>query len=97
LEHAIAIATLLNVEDAIEPVLARSPARNQGTRKIDLSLLADWRIPDIMAGVYQGIVGELVDAFHIYRASALSRTPSEAHASREYRDILGLGARLWRL
>lgn len=97
-EHAILVATLLNVGDAIDPLLADAPARNQGTKKPNLSvLLNQWMIPDITVGVYQGIVGELVDAFHLYRAAVREKTPAEAHTSPEYRDVIGLGQRLWHL
>jgi hypothetical protein len=97
-EHAIVIATLLNVGDAIDPLLADAPARNQGTKQPELSVLLNhWMIPDISAGAYQGIVGELVDAFHVYRAAARERTPAEAHASPEYREVIALGHRLWHL
>jgi len=97
LEQAIVISVCLNVRAAIDPFLSLAPARNMGTRKPLLSALAKWMIPDLSVGVYQHIVGELVDAFHLYRDSARARTPDEAHASKEYRDVIDLGEKLWRL
>lgn len=96
-EYAIVVATLLNVRDAVGPVLIDAPARNLGTKQPELSsLAAHWHIPDISAGVYQGIIGELVDAFHVYRRCAHGRGATEAHASREYREVLTFGEKLWR-
>ena len=97
-EDAIVVGVLLNVREAIDPLLSESPVRNQGTKQPELSVLArDWRVPDISASACQGVVGELVDAFHAYRLTARGHTPDEAHTSRAYRELLLLGDALWRL
>ena len=96
-EYAILIVTSLNIGGAVEPLLQGSPIRNEGTKKPLLAALREWSVPDISAGVYQGVIGELVDAFHIYRSVARGLTPDEAHASRAYKELLSLGAELWRL
>ncbi|MEZ4301605.1 MAG: N-6 DNA methylase [Polyangiaceae bacterium] len=97
-EYAIVIAVLLNVPEAIDKLVRDAPARNQGTTKPELQSLRDhWQLPDLAAGVYHGVLGDLVDAFHAYRRVAQRQAPNDAVATPEYQEVLRLGKALWLL
>jgi len=98
LEYAIVVAVLVNVPDAIDGILDRAPRRNLETAQPDLAVMDEhWLIPDLAAGVYHGILSDLVDAFHAYRRAAQARLPDDTVTTPEYRDVLRLGEALWRL
>jgi hypothetical protein len=97
-EYAIVVAVLLNVADATAAVLRDAPIRNKTTKQPELAIMNEnWEIPDLSACVYHGVLGEVVDAFYTYRRSVIGRTPGEAVATREYKDVVRLGETLWQL
>lgn len=98
LEYAIVVAVLLNVSSATDAVLREAPIRNKTTKQPELAIMSKyWEIPDLSASVYHGILDELVDAFHIYRRAVQSKSPEDAAATSEYKDVLNLGEALWHL
>jgi len=101
-EHAAAIAAWLCVEERINPLLRKSPARHLGTKEPPLADIAAWLVPDLRADRLESPLAEFYDAFLAYReaASTLARhecslASDEATELQLFREVLRLSRALW--
>jgi len=94
---AIGLAVLFNVPAAVQFVLSGAPVRNDGTMLPSLREQNDWQIPDLRSDLCGALLGELDEAYASYRQACASLRRSEALKRPEWRRLIELGERLWRL
>lgn len=94
---AVALAVLLNTSEAIEGLVHGAPKRNMVTRKPELKLLRDWRVPRLTDSRYAPVLVRLMAAFKAYRTRVRKLNEAAALATDEYRMLCSLGEEIWRM